>query len=163
MNVAYLCLGGNIGNRKLILVQAMLKINEYVGSIITTSAIYETEAWGVTNQQPYLNCCIEVHTPLKSEELMKTLLEIEFDLGRKRNTQEQYAARTIDIDILFYNMDSIETKNLTIPHPRLHLRKFVLKPLNDIASHYKHPSFKKNIQQLLLDCEDTSTVTQLKD
>ncbi len=158
MNVAYLCLGGNIGNRKLILANAIIKIKETIGSVISTSGIYETEAWGVKNQQAYLNMCIEVHTPLKSDELIKTLLQIELILGRERNMHLQYSPRTIDLDILFYNNECITSEDLIVPHPRLHLRKFVLTPLHDIAPHYKHPIFKNSIAQLLADCDDISNV-----
>jgi 2-amino-4-hydroxy-6-hydroxymethyldihydropteridine diphosphokinase len=162
MNVAYLCLGGNIGNRKLILTNAIVKIKETIGSVISASHIYETEAWGVINQQAYLNMCIEVCTPLKSDKLIKALLEIELMLGRERNTHEQYSARTIDIDILFYNNERITSEELIVPHPRLHLRKFVLIPLHDIAPHYKHPIFKKSTAQLLIDCNDISNVKLYK-
>lgn len=160
MNVTYLCLGGNIGDRELALKLALSKITEKIGDITSQSNIYETEAWGVENQQAYLNQCIEVKTPLSSSELIESLLFIEKDLGRKRTISETYEPRTIDIDILFYNDAIINEQNLIVPHPRLHLRKFVLIPLNEIAPNYLHPLLNKPIFNLLSECNDTSDVKQ---
>ncbi len=162
MNVTYLCLGGNIGDRERVINLAFLKIREQVGEITSKSLIYETEAWGVTNQQTYLNQCIEVKTNLNSLELITTLLSIEKDLGRERTLNQIYEPRTIDIDILFYNNDIINLPQLIIPHPRLHLRKFVLIPLNEIASNYLHPLLNKTIFNTLNECDDISEVNQFK-
>lgn len=153
-------MGGNIGDRELCLKLALSKISEKIGDISSTSNIYETEAWGVENQQAYLNQCIEVKTPLSSSELIESLLYIEKDLGRKRTISETYEPRTIDIDILFYNDVIINEQNLIVPHPRLHLRKFVLIPLNEIAPNYLHPLLNKPIFNLLSECNDTSDVKQ---
>jgi 2-amino-4-hydroxy-6-hydroxymethyldihydropteridine diphosphokinase len=159
MNVTYLCLGGNIGDREKALQLALLKIEELAGPITARSSIYETEAWGVEHQQAYLNQCVALTTALSSSELIHTLLFIEKELGRQRTDSESYEPRTIDIDILFFNNDVIDTPQLTIPHPRLHLRKFVLIPLNDICPGYLHPVLNKSISDLLSHCTDTSEVT----
>lgn len=161
MNVTYLCLGGNIGDRELALKLALSKITEKIGDITSQSNIYETEAWGVENQQAYLNQCIEVKTPLSSSSLIESLLFIEKDMGRKRTNSETYEPRTIDIDILFYNDAIISEQNLIVPHPRLHLRKFVLIPLNEIAPNYLHPLLNKTIFNLLSECNDMSDVKQI--
>jgi 2-amino-4-hydroxy-6-hydroxymethyldihydropteridine diphosphokinase len=158
MNVAFLCLGGNIGNREFTLKKAVEKINHEIGKVISQSNYYETEAWGVENQDKYLNQCICIETLLTSRQVLKKSLEIELSLGRKRNHKETYEPRTIDIDMLFYNSDFIQTKELTIPHPRLHLRKFVLIPLNEIASTFLHPVLNKTIKTLLMECEDSCEV-----
>jgi len=158
MNVAYLCLGGNMGNREVALKTAINTINDLAGKVVSLSNIYETEAWGVTNQQAYLNQCISIETKLNSNELINTLLGIEKDLGRVRNLYHTYEPRTIDIDILFFNHDIINTENLIAPHPRLHLRKFVLVPLAEIASNYIHPALNKTINDLLKECPDKSEV-----
>lgn len=158
MNVAFLCLGGNIGNRKFTLKQAVEKINNEIGKVVSQSNYYETEAWGVENQDKYLNQCICVETILPSNQVLKKSLAIELSLGRKRNHKETYEPRTIDIDMLFYNFESIQTKDLSIPHPRLHLRKFVLIPLNEIAPNFVHPVLNKTIHTLLLECEDNCEV-----
>jgi len=162
MNEAYLCLGGNIGDRELALHTALLKIKENVGEIIALSNIFETEAWGVDNQQAYLNQCIHIKTNLSANDLIDTLLEVEKNLGRKRTISETYEPRTIDIDILFYNNEVIESPKLIVPHPRLHLRKFVLIPLNEIAPNYLHPILNKTIFNLLSNCEDSSEVKSYK-
>ncbi len=162
MNVAYLCLGGNIGNRETSIQLAVSEINQRVGQVTSASRIYQTEAWGVQNQQAYLNVCLELSTELSSLELIQSLLDIEKHLGRERNAHEIYASRTIDIDILFYNNDIIENKTLSIPHPRLHLRKFVLIPLNEIIPNYLHPILNKSIFNLLKECDDMLEVTLYK-
>ncbi len=162
MNVAFLCLGGNIGNREFTLKQAVEKINHEIGKVISQSNYYETEAWGVENQDKYLNQCICIETLLTSRQVLKKSLEIELSLGRKRNHKETYEPRTIDIDMLFYNSDFIQTKELTIPHPRLQLRKFVLIPLNEIAPTFLHPTLNKTIQTLLMECDDSSKVLLYK-
>jgi len=158
MNTAFLCLGGNIGNRAFTLKQVVEKINTEIGRVISQSNLYETEAWGVDNQEKYLNQCICVETSLSSHQLLKQTLKMELDFGRQRNHKETYEARTIDIDVLFYNTDVIQTTDLTIPHPRLHLRNFVLIPLNEIAPNFSHPTLQKTIQALLTECEDQCDV-----
>jgi 2-amino-4-hydroxy-6-hydroxymethyldihydropteridine diphosphokinase len=155
-------LGGNIGDREIALKLALLKINEKVGHVTAQSNIYETEAWGVENQQAYLNQCIEVKTNYTALDLIDILLSIEKDLGRERGISETYQPRTIDIDILFYNNDIINQSKLLVPHPRLHLRKFVLIPLQEIGSKYLHPLLNKTIFNLLSECEDTSDVKLFK-
>ncbi len=162
MNVAYLCLGGNIGNRETCLRLAISEISERVGQLLNASKIYQTAAWGVTNQQPYLNICLAVGTNLSSSDLMDVLLDIEKQLGRERLNNEIYTSRTIDIDILFYNRDTIDTPKLSVPHPRLHLRKFVLIPLCDIIPDFLHPVLNKSIFNLLNECEDALEVTLYK-
>lgn len=160
MNVTYLCLGGNIGDRETALKHALLKIEEQIGKITSQSRIYETEAWGVENQQAYLNQCIEVKTNLTASSLIESLLLIEKELGRMRTISATYEPRTIDIDILFYNHEIINEPKLIVPHPRLHLRKFVLTPLNEIATNYLHPLLNKTIFNLLSECSDSSDVKQ---
>ncbi len=158
MNVSYLCLGGNIGDRERSVQQALLLISEKAGKIKAVSPVYETEAWGVENQQAYLNLCLELHTELSSSVLLQILLSIEKELGRERTGSAVYESRTIDIDILFFNNDVINSTMLIVPHPRLHLRKFVLIPLNDIAPNYLHPVLNTTIFNLLNQCPDTSRV-----
>ncbi len=158
MNTAYLCLGGNIGDREASMRLAVTKINELAGATILASSFYETEAWGVTGQQAYLNCCIAVETKLSAGELITLLLTIEKELGRTRDLWQTYEPRTIDIDILFFNKDIITQDHLIVPHPRLHLRKFVLIPLNEIASKFLHPVLNKTIFNLLEECKDASSV-----
>lgn len=158
INKAFLCLGGNIGNRLGYIHEAIDAISKKIGCVCNQSTIYETEAWGTENQQSYLNVCIEIDTSLSAKELIVKLLKIEQELGRVRIENHQYHARTIDIDILFFNDEIIHNENLIIPHPRLHLRKFVLTPLKDIAGLLLHPILKKTITNLLTECPDSLEV-----
>lgn len=159
MNVSYLCLGGNIGNRESCIEQALALVGQKAGSIIARSALYETEAWGVSNQQSYLNACVCISTNLNASSLLEVLLDIEQELGRQRSGSIHYEPRTIDIDILFFNEEVIHSTGLTVPHPRLHLRQFVLVPLAEIAPNYLHPVLNKTIFNLLKECSDGSRVT----
>lgn len=162
MNATYLCLGGNMGNREVNLNLAIDAIEKKAGNVFCKSNIYETEAWGVTNQQPYLNQCLGINTNMGNIELINQLLAIETELGRVRKIYHTYEPRTIDIDILFFGNEIIETQSLVTPHPRLHLRKFVLIPLSEIACHFNHPVLNKNICELLAECPDDSEVKLYK-
>jgi 2-amino-4-hydroxy-6-hydroxymethyldihydropteridine diphosphokinase len=157
MNEVFLCLGGNIGNREVNLSTAILKIGALCGQVIAKSSIYETDAWGSSSSLKYLNQVIQIRTNLSSQKLLQTLLDIESSLGRQR-TENQNADRTIDIDILFFNDEVIESDILNIPHPRLHLRYFVLIPMAEINEGYIHPILNKTIKQLALQCADTLKV-----
>lgn len=152
MNTAYLLTGGNLGNRENNLSLAHDYIEEYCGKVIQQSSVYETAAWGPVNQPAYLNQVLQVETHFKAPELMQTLLRIEKDLGRHR--EERYGARTIDIDILFFNNETIDQEDLIIPHPRLYTRRFVLIPLNEIASELVHPILQLTVSDLLKLCHD---------
>jgi deoxyguanosine kinase len=158
MNVAFLCLGGNIGNRIENINAAKKAIEQFSGKMTSQSGIYETEAWGSDSKNKYLNQVIKINTKLNAGDLLKSLLQIEKKLGRKRDLDKN-SDRTIDIDILFFNDAIISKKNIQIPHPRLHQRNFVLKPLNEIAGEFLHPVLKKTISTLLKKNKDTLKVT----
>jgi 2-amino-4-hydroxy-6-hydroxymethyldihydropteridine diphosphokinase len=160
MNEVYLCLGGNLGNREENISDAIRLILSEIGEIQGKSSIYQTEAWGVQNQQAYLNQVIKISTQFSPNELLEKLLSIEKQLGRKRIESANYESRTIDIDILFYNNLIYTTENLEIPHPRLHLRNFVLIPLNQINSELTHPVFNKSIKAILAECTDVLQVKE---
>ena len=156
MNTVYIQLGSNIGERKSFITKSMHKVEDDIGKIITASSIFETTAWGNENQNNFLNSVIEIKTPFDAFTILQKSQEIENNLGRKRS--DKWGERTIDIDILFYNNKIINTKELTIPHPLIQKRKFVLVPLSEIAPNYKHPILKKNISTLLSECKDTQKV-----
>jgi 2-amino-4-hydroxy-6-hydroxymethyldihydropteridine diphosphokinase len=156
MNKVYLLTGGNVGNRQEYLTRAAGQIAVETGKIVKRSALYETAAWGKTDQAAFLNQVLELHTNLEAEPLMKHLLSIEENMGRMRLVK--YGPRTIDIDILLFNHEVIQTNFLTVPHPQLANRMFALKPLNEIASGYMHPVLNKTIQQLMEACTDTLPV-----
>lgn len=159
MNKAYLLTGGNLGNRAENLETAKRMIDERAGSVLKTSSVYETAAWGKTNQPDYLNQALMIKTPLQPNELLECLLQIEKELGRVR--QEKYGSRTIDIDILFYGDSIMNTPRLVIPHPQLQNRRFVLEPLAEIDPALIHPVFNKTISTLLSECIDPLNVKKI--
>ena len=152
MPKVYLLLGGNLGDRTLYLQQARESINRQVGALTRSSKVYETAAWGKTDQPNFLNQVLEVETGLTPEEVLQRINAIEQELGRVR--QEHWGARVIDIDILFYGSLLQQTQRLTIPHPQLHLRRFTLLPLAELAPELVHPVLGKSINQLLQECPD---------
>jgi 2-amino-4-hydroxy-6-hydroxymethyldihydropteridine diphosphokinase len=152
MNQAFLLLGGNLDDRKQNLAKAGELIQKQCGTISHLSSLYETAAWGKTDQPAFLNQAIEIKTPLSAKELMKCILKIENDMGRTRI--EKYGPRIIDIDILFFNREIYDEDFLKIPHPQLQNRRFALIPLEEIAPSFKHPVLKKSVSQLLKECRD---------
>jgi len=157
MNVAFLGLGGNMGDRLENLRKTISALEPACGEILGLSGIYETEAWGSVSKNKYLNMALQLRTGLAAEILLEKLLEIEGRLGRLRNG-EQNSDRTVDIDILLFNDDIIDSQYLRIPHPRLHLRKFVLVPLCEIAGNQVHPALRKSMLELLELCPDSLEV-----
>lgn len=155
-NTIYLQLGSNLGNSEQQLSIARKKISLNIGDIVQQSGIYTTAAWGNTNQPAFLNQVIVVlsgHRPLK---VMEIILEIEANMGRVRTTKN--APRVIDIDILLYNDQIVNSRSLTIPHPLMHERRFVLVPLSEIDGNLMHPLLNKSISELLAHCTDTLEV-----
>lgn len=159
MNKAYLLTGGNLGNRNSNLTMARELIHESCGKITGQSSVYETAAWGPVAQPDYLNQVLELETRLSPADLMHNLLGIEKSLGRHR--EERYGARTLDIDILFYDDLVIDREDLIIPHPRLYTRRFVLVPLCEIAPGLVHPILQLTVKQLLEQCTDPLNVKKI--
>jgi 2-amino-4-hydroxy-6-hydroxymethyldihydropteridine diphosphokinase len=158
MNECYLLLGSNLGERKAILLMAMESIEKRVGRICGESAFYESEPWGFEAKEQFLNKVAMVQTNKSPDEVLDLILDIEKELGREKSGSPNYESRKIDIDLLFFNDEIIQQTRLTIPHPRLHLRRFTLMPLAEIAPGLMHPVFKKNIEQLLTECSDPMQV-----
>ena len=155
----FILLGSNLGERQLLVNQACGMIEERCGKIVSKSRLYESEPWGFKSEHWFLNMVVEITTSLLPDELMKLLLSIEKDLGRDRATPHTgYVSRPIDLDILYYGKNIIDTQMVTAPHPRLHLRRFTLLPLCDIAPDFVHPVMKKSNRQLLEMCNDTCKV-----
>jgi 2-amino-4-hydroxy-6-hydroxymethyldihydropteridine diphosphokinase len=152
MNKAYLLIGGNLGDRKENLEKARELIVLHCGNIVKTSSIYETAAWGKTDQPSFLNQALEINTTLTAKELLKKVLEVEKKLGRIR--REKYGPRIIDIDILLFNNEIHDQPFLKLPHPEMQNRRFALIPLAEIAPNEIHPVFKKPITELLKECPD---------
>jgi len=158
MNDCFLLLGSNLGNRIAIMRDALNDIHEQVGMICQQSAFYESEPWGFEAKEQFLNMVVRVQTTKFPDEVLELILAIEKKLGRVKNESQGYESRKIDIDLLFFNDEIINKKNLTVPHPRLHLRKFTLMPLAEIAPELTHPVLKKSIKQLLTECSDPAQV-----
>jgi 2-amino-4-hydroxy-6-hydroxymethyldihydropteridine diphosphokinase len=159
MNKAYLLIGGNMGSRKQNLAEARALIDVYCGHITLASSIYETAAWGVTDQPAFLNQALEIETELNAKQLIRRILKTEKKMGRIR--LEKMGPRIIDIDILFFNQSVYNYPFLHLPHPQLHNRRFALLPMAEIAPGLLHPVFEKSILQLLDECPDTLAVNKL--
>ncbi|HEY6899164.1 MAG TPA: 2-amino-4-hydroxy-6-hydroxymethyldihydropteridine diphosphokinase [Puia sp.] len=159
MNISYLLIGGNQGERTAQLARARERIEARAGRLTGCSSLYETAAWGKTDQPDFLNQALEVETALEAPRLLGVILGIEEEMGRKR--LEKYGSRIIDIDILFFNDAILRLPNLVIPHPQIQNRRFVLAPMAEIAPLLKHPVLGKTIQELLNDCTDPLAVRKL--
>jgi 2-amino-4-hydroxy-6-hydroxymethyldihydropteridine diphosphokinase len=147
-NIAYISLGSNMGERIDYLTRAIEKLNEHEKiKVVNVSSIYETDPVGYTEQSAFLNIVLSVITKLNPHELLAECMKIETELGRKREIR--WGPRTIDLDILLYNQENMDTKDLIIPHPRMSERAFVLIPLLEIASDLSIPWFSDiNIEEL---------------
>ncbi len=156
----FLLLGGNLGDRRQNILEAKKNISLQMGSIDKESSIYQTAAWGIENQPSFLNQVIQISSSLSAQRLLIQIESIEKKLGRKR--YQKWYARTIDIDILYYENEILDekedlntgTKNLIVPHPFLHQRRFTLIPLVEIAPDFVHPISKKSNYELLGECLD---------
>ena len=155
--LTYLSLGSNQGRKLNNLQEAIYEIAESIGAIHKISSVYKTDSWGFKGDDFY-NICIAVSTYLPPEELLKNILNIETKLGRKREQNNKYTNRKIDIDILLFDDEIVFSKNIIIPHPRMLDRKFVLVPLAEIAGNTLHPIEKKTLNICLNNTIDTSVV-----
>ncbi|WP_228237065.1 2-amino-4-hydroxy-6-hydroxymethyldihydropteridine diphosphokinase [Allomuricauda sp. M10] len=157
----YLSFGSNLGNRIANLQKAIFRTQQQVGLVLDISSVYENPAVGFEGDD-FLNICISVLTPLEPKALLDTLLDIEQEFGRVRSHGDGYSSRTLDIDIIYYGQEIINTDDLVIPHPQMQNRNFVLKPLSDIAPQFYHPIFEKDTRNLLQECRDKSKLTKTK-
>lgn len=152
MSVAYLLTGGNTGDRLHYINAAAEAITRSCGSIIKKSSVYQTAAWGIQDQNKFLNQALKLSTSLSPYALLEGLLHIEQQLGRVR--EYKFGPRIIDIDILLYDNEVIDSRNLKVPHPELPNRRFALVCLSEIAPRKIHPVLKKTIAEILKNCTD---------
>ena len=157
----HIALGSNKGDKFKNLQKAVDAIYERIGNIKLISKVYKSPAFGFKSDD-FFNCCLVLESYLESQKVLETLLEIETSLGRTRTKTNTYEARTIDLDIVFAEDNMINTKTLQVPHPEMNKRKFVLLPLNDVASKIKHPKFEKEVSVLLDECDDDSVLEPIK-
>jgi 2-amino-4-hydroxy-6-hydroxymethyldihydropteridine diphosphokinase len=158
MPIAYFITGGNQGDRISLLKKAEQQIRALAGVILASSPVYESEAWGFSSDQNFLNQVLVVETNLTPEKIMILIRQIETGLGRKREEERGYSSRTMDIDLLFYDQEIIQQKEIIVPHPRIHLRRFVLQPLVSISPALIHPGENKTVWELLKHCGDKGMV-----
>ena len=156
-NIVYLSLGSNLGDKINNLQTTLNLIDSKVGDVLLISSVYQTKAEGFVGED-FLNCCVSLRTSMEPKILIKELINIESQNGRLRSNRNIYESRSIDIDILFYEDKIINQHNLTIPHPRMNERNFVIKPLLDIAKSKIHPVLNRTISEIDLDLGDTEII-----
>ena len=154
----FLSLGGNLGNTREIFEGAYPLIEKKIGKISVYSSVYQTEAWGPIPQADFLNQVLLVSTALQPQACLTEMLAIEKEFGRER--KERWGPRTLDLDILYYSDITIAEEDLTVPHPRIAERKFILTPLAEIAPSFTDPTSRKTMMALLNECEDSSQVNR---
>lgn len=157
----YLLTGSNSGDRGANLTHARIQLEKHAGSVFIKSHVYESEPWGFVSMNLFFNQVLGLLTDIPVESLLEVIFKIEKDEGRNREGSSGYADRSLDIDILFYGSSVIQTGDIEIPHPRLHLRKFTLVPLAEVAPYLVHPVLKETVIELLDKCDDTGQVRKL--
>ncbi len=157
-NSVVLSLGGNVGDVKQSFMRSIDFLKKEVGEVVLISPIYQTKAWGVENQPDFLNQVLVLNSKLNPQKVLEKCLDIELRLGRVR--KQKWFERNIDIDMLFYNDEIIDSPNLTIPHPYVHKRNFVLYPLADVLPNFKHPLLGESMEELKKECDDSMAVVK---
>ena len=161
MQQVFLGIGGNLGNKNENFKYVSSLIENHLGKILQASSKYETPPWGFHAEESFWNQVLLIETKHSPEILLKEIHKIEELFDRKRDEKE-YSSRKMDIDILYYDDIFLEEKKLTIPHPLLHQRKFVLVPLAEIAPEFKHPLLRLTSVQMLENCHDESVIKKVK-
>jgi 2-amino-4-hydroxy-6-hydroxymethyldihydropteridine diphosphokinase len=160
MHQVFLGIGGNIGNKHDNFDKVYTFIKNELGKITKSSPVYETSPWGFEAKEDFWNQVLVIETEFLPDEVLKKIMKIENTFGRNRKN-ENYSSRKMDIDILYFDKLVIETENLTIPHPRISQRLFVLVPLAEIAADFIHPLLKLTSLEMLKNCDDSSVIKKL--
>lgn len=160
--LVHLSLGSNQGDRIANLNAAVEAICKEFGAIETISSIYQSPPWGFEAEMDFYNLCMSLKTNVTPVELLETFQSIETKLGRQKKQSAVYLSRTIDIDILSVDALVMESASLTVPHPQMHNRRFVLEPLLEIAPNFIHASSQKSISELIKECKDVTELTILR-
>jgi deoxyguanosine kinase len=160
-NQIILSLGSNLGNRMENIQLAIQSLHNQVGTVIKVSALYETPSWGFESDAFY-NCALVMQTSKPAEQLLDEILQLELVLGREKNQIEGYEARKIDIDVIAFNEEIIQTEKLKVPHPHMQNRKFVLLPMRDLNLDWRHPILQKYLPELVALAEDKSSCKEIK-
>lgn len=153
-------IGTNTGKRLQNIQNAIAEMKVGLGEVVKISAVYESEPWGFESEHWFYNIVLTLKSDVEPQELMKKLLDIEKKMGRERNAKG-YADRCIDIDIVLCEECTICSKNLTLPHPHMHERLFVLLPLKELMPQWIHPIFKKNMEEMIRECNDNCRINKL--
>lgn len=162
MENCHVLFGSNMGNKDEIFARARLLINNRCGRVVAVSSAYLSEPWGFEAEEWFLNRLLLVETELEPKAMLQRFLEIEKELGRVRHPEAKgYTSRTADLDILYFGDRVMLTESLTIPHPRLHQRRFALLPMCELEPQFMHPVFHLTQAELLERCPDTSVVRKL--
>jgi len=161
MAVAYIGIGSNLGERIDNCAKAVGEISNFANNIVSFSSLYETEPVDKEDQPDFINCAVKIETALSPFDLLKSIQSVEDKMGRRR--EERWGPRMIDLDIIFYDKLVIETPELTIPHPRAHLRRFILLPISEIEPELVHPIFGVSVLQLLNRLNDEKQAVKVGD
>lgn len=158
MAQAYIGMGSNLGKREDYLHRAATLLGKRAGQLVAVSSYYQTPAWGMDDAPDFLNAVLLLNTQLEPHELLRIMLDLEQELGRVRSNAVGYENRSIDLDLLFYDSLVIEQEGLSLPHPAIAKRRFVLVPLVELAPDLQHPTLKKSMQELLRACTDETAI-----
>lgn len=161
MNFAVILLGANLGDKQSMFVQVAEMLSQHIGTIVKKSSYYQSSAWGFESEDKFLNQVVVVETEFSAHDTLLRCQAIETKCGRTRSLKSGYESRVIDIDILYFNNDIVDSEDLVIPHPLLQQRRFALMPLVEVLPEYIHPILMKPNSQLLYDCPDDSFVEKV--
>ncbi|MBD3638792.1 MAG: 2-amino-4-hydroxy-6-hydroxymethyldihydropteridine diphosphokinase [Crocinitomicaceae bacterium] len=161
--IYYIGLGSNLGDSKELIKKAYKQVQDRIGKILRQSSFYESEPWGFEADNNFVNSVISCESDHEPQWVMQELLAIENDLGRVRSDNKNYESRKIDLDIVAIGDEVLKTNRLVIPHPQMHLRAFVLIPLQEIEPEWRHPQLEQGLEEMLDGLKDSVNIRRLDD